>query len=266
VTLSTTTPWLSAEENLSLNLPRSLRIHRSRTKRRLWYAVCIMLTLRDLRLLFVAAFVALMIMAFASGPAEFGVSQVWASGQYYFAGGTSPVLLVFSALLIALYALLMRSEPSETENPVPGVVRRFFAFVLDFIFAILMFAPILGIAPTLFEWRRTGFFRWNFERTIQMSTDTLVTDVGLAIVSVLLAAYFVVPLKRGKPSPGACVFGYEVVSDDGKGLGIDTAVLRTLLGFVALSVWPIWAFIGRDKKNGKFWVDRIFNTRAVRLN
>jgi hypothetical protein len=56
-----------------------------------------------------------------------------------------------------------------------------------------------------------------------------------------------------------------VVHDEGKTLGLWMALLRTALGFVAASFWYISPFIARDRKKGKFWLDRIFSTHAVRL-
>lgn len=46
---------------------------------------------------------------------------------------------------------------------------------------------------------------------------------------------------------------------------VRTAVLRTLLGFVAACGAYLAPFVARDRKKGKFWLDGVFDTRAVRL-
>jgi len=81
-----------------------------------------------------------------------------------------------------------------------------------------------------------------------------------------LVFYFVLPLVRNHPSPGACIAGYQIVADDGIKLSAMDAVMRTLLGFIALCMWPLTPFLGRDRKKGKVWVDKVFRTRAVVLS
>jgi uncharacterized RDD family membrane protein YckC len=80
-----------------------------------------------------------------------------------------------------------------------------------------------------------------------------------------LAFYFTWPLVRRRPSPGACIFGYQVVPDEGTTLNLGHAILRMVLGFVAVGTWYVAPFVARDQKKGKFWLDKIFSTRAVRL-
>jgi hypothetical protein len=43
------------------------------------------------------------------------------------------------------------------------------------------------------------------------------------------------------------------------------ALLRTLLGFIAACGAYLAPFIARDRKKGKFWLDKVFDTRAVTL-
>ena len=83
--------------------------------------------------------------------------------------------------------------------------------------------------------------------------------------SVGLVSYYALPLVRRKPSPGACIVGYQIIPDDGTTLNFRTAVLRTLVGFIAVAGAWLAPFIARDRKEGKFWLDKIFGTRAVTL-
>ena len=57
--------------------------------------------------------------------------------------------------------------------------------------------------------------------------------------------------------------GYQVLPDDGSTLTVGRALLRTLLGSAAVSIPFIAPFVARDRSKGKFWVDQVFQTRAV---
>lgn len=70
---------------------------------------------------------------------------------------------------------------------------------------------------------------------------------------------------RRRPSPGTCIVGYQIVAEDGVELTLPKALLRTLLGFIALCAAYLAPFVQRDRKNGKFWLDKVFRTQAVTL-
>jgi len=61
------------------------------------------------------------------------------------------------------------------------------------------------------------------------------------------------------------VLGYQVVFEEGKTPSLGAAILRTLLGFLAVCAAYLAPFVGRDRKKGKFWLDKIFGTQAVKL-
>ena len=131
---------------------------------------------------------------------------------------------------------------------------------------MMAIAPIFGVVPTLTEWRRTGVFEWVFERPNAASGDGFLIAAQLLLCSVALVFYYAFPLVHRRPSPGTCIVGYQVIAEDGITLTVQTAVLRTLLGFLALCVAYLAPFIERDSKNGKFWLDKVFGTRAVMLS
>jgi uncharacterized RDD family membrane protein YckC len=221
---------------------------------------------RKIRWLFIAALTALLIVSFVYELPTIGALAEWTNGRYRFAGGTAPLSLAYALLVIGLYLLLMYASPSDVGEPLPGVFRRFVAFLLDFMLAMSAVAPILGVLPALTEWRRTGVFAWNFERTTPAPEDTLLATIGLVFCSVGLGFYYALPLIRGRPSPGACIVGYQIIPDEGTTISFRTALLRTLLGFIAVCSAYLAPFVARDRKKGKFWLDRVFGTRAVKLN
>jgi|GEM_PF-2664342 len=220
---------------------------------------------RELRWLFIAALATLLIIAFVAGAQTIGAFAEWDNGHYRFAGGTAPSSLAYAAVVVVLYVLLLCSPRCEQGQPLPGVFRRFVAFWLDFIFGMSAVAPIVGILPMILEWRRTGTFAWNFARTTPALSDTWSVAAGLVLTVTALVFYYALPLVRARPSPGACVAGYLVVPENGTTLTLGTALLRTVVGFIAVCGACLAPFVGRDRKNGKLWVDKIFGTRAVAL-
>jgi uncharacterized RDD family membrane protein YckC len=221
--------------------------------------------MKELRWLFVAVLAVLVVIGNISEPATFGISQQWTNGNYSFAGGTHPVALTFALVIAVLYLLLMFAPPAHLGEPLPGVVRRFVTFWLDFLLAMILITPILGILPALTEWKRTGTFKWHFERTLHVQGDGWLTAAGAILLIPGLVFYFAFPLIRRRPSPGACITGYQIVPDDGTTMTPRTAILRTLLGFIAACGAYLAPFIARDRKKGKFWLDAVFGTRALRF-
>jgi uncharacterized RDD family membrane protein YckC len=222
-------------------------------------------TVKHFRWLFLGALAVILVVCVVAEPISLGVSEEWSNGGYRFAGGTHPWALAFAALVTSLYLLLLYAVPAEIERPLPGVFRRFVAFWLDFIFAMTAVTPILGILPTLTEWRRTGAFEWAFERRSYAPGDGLLSAMGVVLASVALIFYYALPLIRPRPSPGTCIMGYQIVPEGGTTMTLRLALLRTLLGFIALSGAYVAPFVGRDRKKGKFWLDKVFGTQAVML-
>jgi len=221
---------------------------------------------KHFRWLFIGLLLLLLFAGIVAGPTRIGLWAQWSNDHYSFGGGTQPWALAFSALVISLYLLLMYAAPSGVGTSLPGVVPRFVAFWLDFVFAMMAVTPIFGMALTLTEWRRTGVFEWVFERSNAGPGDGVLITAQVLVCSAALVFYYAFPLMRRRPSPGTCIVGYQVVAEDGITLTVRAALLRTLLGFFALCVAYLAPFIERDSKNGKFWLDKVFGTRAVKLS
>ena len=145
--------------------------------------------------------------------------------------------LAFALIIALLYLLLMFAPPATLGSHFPGVFRRFVAFWLDFVLAMMVVGPIMGILPTLTEWKRTGQFAWNFERTTHAPGDGWLTSAGLILCFAALVFYYAFPLTRCRPSPGACIAGYQIVPDDGGTLNARAALLRTLRFIAACAAY-----------------------------
>jgi uncharacterized RDD family membrane protein YckC len=224
------------------------------------------MSVQKLRWIFVAVVSTVLALSFVYEIPTIGVSAEWTNGRYRFSGGTNAWAIASAFLVIGLYLLLMYAPPSATAQPLPGVFRRFVAFWLDFMLGMVAIAPVLGIIPLIREWRRTGVFAWTFVRTTPAPGDTLLATIGVLCCSVALVCYYALPLIRRKPSPGACILGYQVIPVEGTTVGLRTAVLRTLLGFIAVCAAYLAPFVARDHKKGQFWLDKVFRTQAVRLS
>lgn len=221
---------------------------------------------KHFRWVFLLIAVALIILCYLPNQPTIGASAEWVNGDYRFAGGTEPWAIVLAVVIIGLYLLLQYSTVDGSGQLLPGVFRRFVAFWLDCILAMFAIGPILGIVLTLMEWRHTGEFAWSFARDTWAPYDGWVSGILVLAMFAGLAFYNAWPIVRHRPSPGTCIMGYQVVADEGVTLTLGKALLRTLLGFIAVCTAYLVPFIFRDRKQGKFWLDKVFGTHAMKLS
>ncbi len=224
------------------------------------------MNVKHFRWLFLATLVAVIYWASTMPPTTFGISQDCVGGQCHFEGGTKPGAIACALGVILLYVLFLYAPTAKAGAPLPGVLRRFVAFWLDFVFFIVCFAPLMGIVPTLLEWKRTGLFVWSFARDMSAPYDGWLSWSSALVSFIFMALYFALPLVRARPSPGSCIMGYQVLSDNGRGLTLVEALRRVCFGFFAVCTAYFVNLRPRDKYNGKFWLDLKFGTRAVILN
>jgi len=219
-------------------------------------------TLRWMLTGFLVFWVVLMQM-YPSDPVPVGFSVEWANGAYRAAGGTDARLLLIALVLFLGYWSLLAADPPRTGKCVGGIFRRLIAFWIDLFLAVFTVSPIVGIVPTLSEWSQTGVFQWTFERAIFAKRDAVEALILIPVVFAAVIIYFAVPLLRSRPTLGACIMGYQIITDEEVDIDFSAAVLRTILGLVAACAWFITPFVSRDRKRGKIWLDKIFRTRAV---
>jgi hypothetical protein len=222
------------------------------------------MSIRFFRWTFVALMLSFWGTMILSGDRTIGASVEISNGNYRFVGGTRPRYVALALLMAVSYVALMNATVPVSTRPLPGVFRRFVAAQLDFM-AITVLGSVVGILPVLAEWKRTGQFAWTFERNTPSSSDDFIAILGALLCFVLMFVYFLVPLIRRRPSPGACILGYQIIPDKGQSLTIENAAMRIILGSVALGSWPLTPFIHRERSRGKIWIDSVCNTRAVKL-
>jgi hypothetical protein len=191
-----------------------------------------------------------------------GTGPTWLDGNYGFEVGGLPWSLAIGILGAGLLFAHISSSAGVTTRPMPHLVRRWIAGWIDWILAFLVPTPFAGLAFAVVEYRRTGVFKW-ISQSPEPSTVQLLAIV--LFISLCLILYFAIPWWLGKPTPGACILGYRVSPDAGCRFTFRRAILRALLGSVALLAWPSWIlsfFLKRNRSRGKFWLDAVFETHA----
>jgi hypothetical protein len=195
-----------------------------------------------------------------------GISANWSNGDYSYQAGAPPWSIAFSAVGAGLYVALASSSVPVSSRPMPHLLRRWAAGMIDIVMALVIPAAFLGLIAVFVEYRQTGVFDWVVERQQSRPEDWPLSIVSvLLIMFVLMPVFFAVSWSLGKPTPGSCIFNFRIVADGGSRLSLWRAGLRALLGSMALLAWPCWIlayWLKRDKNAGKFWLDVVFRTHA----
>jgi hypothetical protein len=125
-----------------------------------------------------------------------GSSFVSENGAVLVSAGSQPIVLVWDAVAILLFVVLMLRPSNSGAVGVPSRFRRFAAFAIDFWFSVLALSSIFALLPLFFEAMRTGHFAWQFQRDSVVGTDGLLTLPSVLLFMASLFLYFVFPLKR----------------------------------------------------------------------
>jgi uncharacterized RDD family membrane protein YckC len=185
-----------------------------------------------------------------------GYTSHWENGKGYVAAGSHPVLLAWSIIALAVLAILFKMEVEEFPAGVPGMWRRFFAFLIDFWFIVAVLASIGGTIPLWLERMRTGQFSWQFQRNYSVPSDQIFVLPLALIIMALMFLYFVWPLTKGKQTVGCFILRLRVAPPFGsKGaLTFRTAARRVWLEFTGMGSL-LFKRNDRDSQ-GRTWYDR----------
>ncbi len=133
------------------------------------------------------------------------------------------------------------------------------------VLGILFSTSFLGMVPWAWEVFRTREFSLYFERDYLSTFDKYFGTPLIVISMAFFFMYFAYPLVRGKQTIGDYVMQLQVFRADGSpGFSVREALIRTALGFIGLSSWPVTLFRGINKK-GQTWYDKAANTHVVRV-
>ncbi len=198
----------------------------------------------------------------SSHGASVGYNSV--NGDTSYAASSDPVLLLLSPLLIAMYLWILRRPPVVGRSFVTaGIWRRLWAFLADFLFAMLMVTPWMGLIALLVEAHHTGHFDWVVHRQPAQDGDGTLVSLLLLPCMVLLLSYFALPLSFGRATPGSVLLGIAVRPDSGRPLPFLTALGRTALSYVAVCGCFISIPMALSNPEKRMWQDKACGTHVV---
>lgn len=195
---------------------------------------------------------------------QIGFSISGKDGTYHVSAGSHPVLLGWSIIAIILFLAVMYIEAETSEDGIPGLKRRFLAFLIDFLFSLAVFSTFTVMIALLIEYSYTKQFAWSFERDYSLPTDSTVLPSLVILTMALMFLYFVLPLTKGKQTVGAFIMRLSTTPPFGdKGcFTFRDAARRVWFEFRGLTLFAV--FKPSLDGQGRTWYDRETNCR-VRL-
>jgi uncharacterized RDD family membrane protein YckC len=186
---------------------------------------------------------------------QVGDSMEWKDGDTSISAGSHPVMLLWAAIAIALFILLMVKEPKAMAAGIPTRKRRVLAFVIDFCFSLFTISSVDALIPLWLEAVRTGHFMWHFQRNYSVNTDSISLLSSLLFLG-LMVLYFAFPLTRGRQTVGCFIMRLRLTppfGDKGR-FTLRAALLRTFWAFIGLT-----SMLSRNwdqDGQGRTWYDR----------
>lgn len=186
-----------------------------------------------------------------------------ADGKAVVSAGSHPAIIVWDAIAIMLFVILMVRNTNPTVIGIPTRRRRIASFMIDSWFSLLTLSGIGALVPLALEAARTGHFVWHFERPYAISTDGVFELPSVLIFMTLMLLYFVFPLTRGKQTVGCFIMRLKTTPPFGDGgrFTFRAALNRTFYEFRGLT-----SVISRDWKRdseGRTWYDIETNCTVV---
>ena len=184
---------------------------------------------------------------------EVGESTQWSDGNVAISAGSRPATLLWTAIGLALFTLLMVRKPTAATPGVPTRKRRVLALLIDFWSSIVILAPVDVLITLWIESVRTGHFTWHYQRDYSVTSDGLSTGLSLILCISLMTFYFAFPLTRGRQTIGCFITGLRVTppfGDEGR-FTLRSALMRTFYTFAGLltCTWD-------QDERGRTWYDR----------
>ncbi len=128
---------------------------------------------RDLRW-FLAGYATLLLIAMVVRSDDLiGVNLSWGNGEYSYRAGSAPWAVAFAIVGIGLYVALTVGRVDASARPLPDLFRRWAAGMTDFVTAMMVWGPFIGLVALAAEYKRTGAFDWLIERQEYQPGDWL---------------------------------------------------------------------------------------------
>jgi len=208
-----------------------------------------------LRMLITAGVASIFIWFYWSNKQSVGYFAETHDGVTSIQAGTTPSNIAISVLGLALFCVLMQIKIQVEDFHVAPLWRRFAAFLIDFLFSLIVLSSIYAAVPLLVEAARTGSFRWHYERDYWVPTD-LVNVILIFVFMANVFMHFAFPLARCRQTMGSFILRIATVSAGGSLLRmpLSTATWRTYKEFAGLC--SPWRTIKERDLQGKTWYDR----------
>jgi RDD family len=177
---------------------------------------------------------------------EIGMSMETGAGGTNVSAGTSPIAIIASIVMLAIYGLIVSNSVEIGNTRVASIGRRVAASVLDLWLVVFSMGALSGYCAVLVEAHRTGQFRWYFERDYAVATDSLAAALVFISLSALVA-YFLLPLIRGSQTVGGWIFKVVTVNLEGYLVVLPVSqALRRLYAVFRGLISPLKTLRGRD--------------------
>jgi hypothetical protein len=178
---------------------------------------------------------------------------------------SSSLVSVLLSIGLGLFLVFYRQQKNGLDqSKIVGVWRRFASFILDFMTVLMVITPLSALPILIAEGVYTGRFQWSFDRDFSRSTDTTYLMPGLILAFIVLYYYFYKHARLNRQTVGQYILGYSVTI--GSELdGEPKHVMRVLLSFVGLCIWPISVILALLNREKVFWWDKVTNTRVFRV-
>jgi hypothetical protein len=197
---------------------------------------------------------------------EVGTFAQVSDGKAVVSVGSHPAIIVWDAVAMLLFVILMLRNTNSTVIGIPSRGRRVASFMIDFWFSLLTLSGIGALASLALEAARTGRFVWHFQRPDAVGTDTVLGFLNVLVFLTLVVLYFAFPLTRGKQTVGCFIMRIKTTppfGDAGR-FTFRAALRRTFYEFRGLT-----SVLSRDWKrdsDGRTWFDVATNCTVVLID
>jgi uncharacterized RDD family membrane protein YckC len=161
--------------------------------------------MNSLRMALTAWVILLFVLFYGVSIRQVGFSIHESDNAYHVSVGLHPFLLGWSIIAVFLFLAIMHIEGQTSEDGMPGLRRRFLAFLIDFIFSLAVTSTFAAVIALLIEYSHARQFTWSFERNYSLPTDNTILFPLVVLTMALMFLYFVWPLTRGKQTVGAFI-------------------------------------------------------------
>lgn len=176
--------------------------------------MCVQLRPLLTRLALLAGIVYSGVWVFEGPPKQLGISVEVGNNAAHVSGGSSPLALALSALLLMSYVVTLNTRIDQHSFRIAPLWRRTGAWIIDSWVGVFSFGSLGGFVSVASEALRLGVFRWQFQRNYLVATDYWISLALLIAGLAAFVAYFLLPLMLAGQTVGSWIFRVVTVNAD----------------------------------------------------